>query len=378
MTRDEKETASILHRLRSSAAACPRTLAFMEVCGTHTMSAFRCGLASVLPKNVRLISGPGCPVCVTAQGEIDRMIELARRPEVTLCTYGDMVRVPGRRGSLEAARREGARVQIVYSSLDAVARARAEPARRVVFAAVGFETTAPATAAALLAARRLDLANFTVLASHKRIIPAMRALLQGAPRSGLGLDGFLCPGHVSVIIGQQAYEPLVREFNVACVIGGFEPVQILRALADLVDLARDHRAALINQYPEAVTPEGNQAARKLLDTVFQAGPARWRGLGEIAQSGMIIRESFARFDARRVFQLSEQAEREPASCLCGKVISGLALPPDCKLFGRGCTPISPIGPCMVSSEGTCAAWFKYGPRDTGGSPGRHTLQEASA
>ncbi|MGC8623871.1 MAG: hydrogenase formation protein HypD [Phycisphaerae bacterium] len=351
-------TAELLEQLHAAAAAIKYPVAFMEVCGTHTTSAFRCGLSSVLPTNVRLISGPGCPVCVTAQSDIDRLLALGSRHDVILCTYGDMLRVPGTLGTLETARMKGRRIEVVYSSMDAVKRAQQEPDSQVVFAAVGFETTAPATAAAICEAHRRSLKNFSVLASHKLIIPAMRALLKGA--STQKINGFLCPGHVSVIIGAEAYRPLVEEFNVACVIGGFEPSQIISALVCLTEMVQNRQARLVNEYPEAVHPKGNRWAMALLDQIFQPGDARWRGMGVIPESGLVLRPEYERFDAVRRFALAEPEAHEPAGCLCGKVISGAALPTECRLFGRTCTPISPIGPCMVSAEGTCSAWFKYG------------------
>lgn len=355
-----QDIRQLISRLGTAAAKVNRSLAFMEVCGTHTMSAFRCGLKTVLPKNVRLISGPGCPVCVTAQSDIDLMVEAAGLANVTICTYGDMLRVPGQCGTLETARMAGADVRVIYSSLDALAIAQKEPDREIIFAAVGFETTAPATAAAILEASRRGVGNFSVLASHKRIIPAMRALLNAAPTTGLGVDGFMAPGHVSVIIGARAYEPIVAEYAKSCVIGGFEPQQMLSALADLTELALAGRSALINQYPEVVRADGNTTAQKLLATIFEPCKARWRGLGAMEESGLAIRTEFSRFDARVRFSLVQPKENEPRGCICGQVISGLAEPGDCKLFGKVCTPINPIGPCMVSSEGTCAAWFKYG------------------
>ncbi len=360
MNPPEHDVRQSLDRL-AAAAKGGRELAFMEVCGTHTTAAFRCGLPSVLPRHVKLISGPGCPVCVTAQQDIDLLVEAAGRQGVTLCTYGDMIRVPGRRGSLQEARGRGARVHVVYSAMDAVALAQAHVDRQVVFAAVGFETTAPATAAAVQAARRRGLTNFTVLNSHKRIVPAMQALLErGAKmKDGLGIDGFVCPGHVSVIIGARAYLPLARDYAAPCVISGFEPWQMISALARLAELAQSGRAEVINEYPEVVSPDGNRAAQKLLDEVFQPAETRWRGLGLIAQSAWVLRPAWREFDAQVRFGLTPPEDCEPKACLCGKVISGLALPTDCSLFGRSCTPLQPVGPCMVSSEGTCAAWFKY-------------------
>jgi hydrogenase expression/formation protein HypD len=357
---DKQILDSLMERLRSAAKKVRSRLSFMEVCGTHTTSAFRCGLRTVLPENVRLISGPGCPVCVTSQADIDELIALASKREVVLCTYGDMLRVPGRLGSLERIRGQGGRIKVVYSSLDAVATAQREPTCEVVFAAVGFETTAPSTAVAVRRAQELKLENFTVLASHKRIIPAMRALLAG--RDNFKVDGFLCPGHVSVVIGSDAYLPIVRDYSVACVIGGFEPTLLLGALACLCELAAESKTALINQYPQAVSGCGNPHAQALLTSVFEPTDARWRGMGVIPESGYALRAEFAKYDARIRFGLITPDEREPKGCLCGQVISGKVEPPECTLFGRACTPVNPIGPCMVSSEGTCAAWFKYNNR----------------
>ena len=363
--------------LNRAAARLDRDATFMEVCGTHTMSSFRSGLPSLLPDHVTLRSGPGCPVCVTAQGEIDALIELAEvegvagavgvagggfaKPQaagggVTLCTYGDMLRVPGRTGSLEAARGRGADVRVIYSALDAVKLAQREPQRQVVLAAVGFETTAPATAAAIDIAQQLGLANFTILASHKRVVPAMEALLA----SGMvALDGFLCPGHVSVIIGAEAYRSLVERYAMPCVVAGFEPEQMALGLAQLTELAGEGRAELINQYPEVVSDTGNAAARAMLARVFAPGAARWRGLGWMEGSAMVLRDEYARFDALKRFGVKVVDAPEPRGCRCGEVITGRARPDECPLFDNPCTPMRPIGPCMVSSEGTCAAWFKY-------------------
>ncbi len=358
MISTDQSAEKLLERLRVAAQAVKEDIAFMEVCGTHTTSAFRCGLPTVMPPNVRLISGPGCPVCVTSQGDIDRLIDLGSRQDVILCTYGDMLRVPGRRGNLETARTRGRRIEVVYSSMDALKRAIDEPDQQVVFAAVGFETTAPATAAAVCEAQRRNVQNFSVLASHKRIIPAMRALLTDEEIPSI--HGFLCPRHVSVIIGSEIYRPIVDEFNVSCVIGGFEPTQLISSLLCLTELVLNRQTALVNQYREAVRPEGNPRALALLAEVFEPGDARWRGMGIIPESGLVLRDKYRHFDAVQRFELSEPDEHEPPGCICGKVISGAALPVQCKLFGRACTPVSPIGPCMVSSEGTCSAWFKYG------------------
>jgi len=349
-------TRQSLSRLRSAAARLGRGVKFMEVCGTHTMSAFRCGLHSLMPANVALLSGPGCPVCVTSQGDIDQLIELARRPGITLCTYGDMLRVTGSQGSLEQARAEGADIRVVYSSLDAVKLAQADRQRDVVFAAVGFETTTPATAAAILRAARLGLENFTVLASHKLVLPAMRALLESPD---VQVDGFLCPGHVSVIIGAAAFEPIVQKYGRACVIAGFEGPQIAAALARLTEMVADGRPALENLYSQAVTEEGNTDAQAIMYKVFAPADWQWRGLGELGGSGLAVRPEYAQFDARVRFELGRPVSRETPGCRCGDVITGRATPDQCELFAAACTPVRAVGPCMVSSEGTCQAWFKY-------------------
>ena len=356
MTMRTRDIASPLDRLTAAAAALDRDVTFMEVCGTHTMSAFRCGLHSLMPPKVTLLSGPGCPVCVTAQGDIDLLIELASDHDMTLCTYGDMLRVPGRRGSLEAARSRGADVRVIYSALDAVKLAEATPDRQIVFAAVGFETTAPATAAAIQRADQLRLDNFSALASHKRVIPAMLGLLDSGE---VNVDGFMCPGHVSVIIGSDVYKPIVEDYHVPCVIGGFEDLQMALALATLTEAMRDSRVELVNNYPEAVKPTGNVHALKLIDEIFESADVRWRGLGIIPQSGMVLRERYQKYDAQQRFGMDTPEDHEPKSCRCGEVIRGLVRPDACKLFDTVCTPINPIGPCMVSSEGTCQAWFKY-------------------
>lgn len=329
---------------------------FMEVCGTHTMSAFRCGLPSLLPPQVTLLSGPGCPVCVTAQGDVDQMVNLAYLPNVTVCTYGDMLRVPGRRGSLQSARAQGADVRVVYSATDAIQHARREPDRQVVFAAVGFETTAPATAVVVKMAARQRLSNFSVLVSHKRVLPAIRALLD---RDQTHLDGLLCPGHVSVILGADAYRPLVDHYNLPCVIAGFEEKLMISALTQLIRQVRTGVGAVENQYPEAVTHDGNRVALRLIEDVFQPVAAHWRGLGEIVDSGFGLREEYGDFDAAKRFDLKPIEGSEHPKCLCGKVITATAVPPDCELFASSCTPTRPLGPCMVSSEGACQAWFKY-------------------
>ena len=355
MTGQVIDTREALDRLYAAAKLLGRDVRFMEVCGTHTVNAFRSGLHSLMPPNVTLLSGPGCPVCVTSQGDIDQLIGLAQRPDVTLCTYGDMLRVTGAHGSLESARGDGADVHVVYSALDAVRFASEHTDRQIVFAAVGFETTAPATAVAVLEAERQWLSNFTVFTSHKLIIPAMRALLE----TKVNVNGFVCPGHVSVIIGAEVFRPIVEEYGLSCVITGFEGPQIAAALARLCELTLAGQAALENLYPQAVSAAGNRQAQDLIAAVFRPATVHWRGLDQLPDSGLELRDELKKFDARVRFELGAPVNHEPPGCRCGDVITGRCTPGDCKLFARACNPLNPIGPCMVSSEGSCQAWFKY-------------------
>jgi len=333
-----------------------RTLRFMEVCGTHTVNACRSGVHGLVGSAVTLISGPGCPVCVTAQRYIDAAVDLGRDASVILATYGDMLRVTGRNGSLEAARSEGASVRVVTSALEAVRLAERHPDRQVVFAAVGFETTAPATAAAILEVRKRRLANFTVLPCHKRILPAMEALVSDPE---VRIDGFLCPGHVSVVTGSELYRPLVDGHRIPCVVGGFEPFQIMEALVHLARQVVSGAPLLENLYPQVVTPEGNRVARALLERVFVPGDSAWRALGVIAGSGLDLRPEYQDLDAVVRFGVTLGEDRDPPGCRCGEVLTGRCRPGDCPLFAKACTPVRPIGPCMVSSEGACQAFFRY-------------------
>jgi len=330
----------------------------MEVCGTHTVSLFRSGVKSLLPAQVRLISGPGCPVCVTSQAYIDAACEIAARPDVTICTYGDMVRVPGRRDSLEALRGRGAQVTVVYSARDAVKIARESPDRMVVFLAVGFETTTPATAAAVLEADKDALANFLILPGHKLVVPALEALLSAGD---VPIDGFLCPGHVSVVIGADAYRPIAETYHKPCVVAGFEPPNMLEGILRLVRQVAGGQAAVENVYGVAVHDAGNAVACRWIDEVFEPAPCVWRAMGTIDASGLELREKYKRLDALSHFGLELGADYEPPGCQCGAVIQGKVEPVECPLFGAECTPLAPIGPCMVSSEGACAAWYKYNP-----------------
>lgn len=348
--------ASLVEVLRDHLDRAGRPLNFMEVCGTHTVSACRGGIHSLVPPGVKLLSGPGCPVCVTAQCYIDALIDLGRRDGVILATYGDLVRVTGSGGSLERARSEGAAVEIVTSTLEAVDLAIAHPDQEIVFAAIGFETTAPATAVAVLKAAALDLPNFSVLCCHKLVLPAMRALLVDPD---VKIDGFLCPGHVSVIIGSLAYREIVEHHGRPCVVAGFDPLMIMEGMVALAGQVVDGRADLVNLYPSVVKPGGNPAALDLLDRTFVPADSIWRALGTIKASALELRPEYERFDAFSRFDLKLPEEREIPGCRCGEVITGKAEPAECGLFGKSCTPLEPVGPCMVSSEGACRAWYRY-------------------
>ncbi len=334
-----------------------RPLNFMEVCGTHTVSLFRTGVRSLFPENLRMISGPGCPVCVTPQGYMDAACELAGDPKITVCTYGDMVRVPGANGSLAEKRAHGADVKVVYSATDALRYAVEHPETQVVFLSVGFETTTPPSAAIIKQAKAKDIRNFTVYDAHKLVIPALRALLSG---DDVLIDGFLCPGHVSVIIGAQAYLPIAEEYKTPCVIAGFEGEQMLRGVLGLIEQVKNEEAKIENVYGVAVTDQGNELAWTCVNEVFEPADAEWRAIGVIPCSGLKLRPEYAEFDAIKRFGITPRQSVEPPGCRCGEVIQGMTMPTDCPLFGKGCTPSKPVGPCMVSSEGTCAAHYKYG------------------
>jgi hydrogenase expression/formation protein HypD len=333
-----------------------RDIRLMEVCGTHTVSIFRSGIRSVLPSGIALLSGPGCPVCVTDQAEIDRFIELSRQKGVIVATFGDLMRVPGSRSSLQRERAEGGDIRVVYSTMDALALARSRPDRQVVFLGVGFETTAPTVAAALVSARDLNLENFSVISAHKLVPPALEALMA---LEGVRIDGFILPGHVSVIIGLDAYQGFFDRHRVPCVVAGFEPADILQAVAALAAQIEFGAPRLENAYPRAVTAAGNTRAQQVLAEVFEPADACWRGIGIIPASGLRIRDRYAAFDAERRFEIALPDARTPAGCACGEILTGKKTPPECALYKKACTPLDPVGPCMVSSEGTCAAYYRY-------------------
>ncbi len=333
-----------------------KQIRLMEVCGTHTMSVFKHGVRSVLPETITLLSGPGCPVCVTSQSEIDAFIKLADEKDVIITTFGDLLRVPGSNASLHHKKAEGADIRIVYSSMDALDIAKKKPQKTIVFPGIGFETTAPGTAATILAAEKAGIKNFCVLSAQKTVPPALFGLMN---IPGVQVDGFLLPGHVSVIIGEDAYRPFVESSGLPCVIAGFEPVDILAGILQLVTKIESGDSGLVNAYKRAVLPEGNPKAREILYSVFEPADARWRGIGNIPESGLVFKETFKAFDPLTRFSLSIPESEEIKGCACGEILTGLKIPPECALFRKKCTPINPIGPCMVSTEGTCAAYYKY-------------------
>ncbi|MFO0845339.1 MAG: hydrogenase formation protein HypD [Gemmataceae bacterium] len=355
---DEYRDADAARQLAQAIArAATRDWVLMEVCGGQTHSIVRYGLDRLLPPSIELVHGPGCPVCVTPLETIDRAHALASRPEVTFCSFGDMLRVPGSAGDLLRLKSRGADVRIVYSPLDAVNLAAAHPDRQVVFFAVGFETTAPANAMAAWLARKRGLGNFSLLVSHVLVPPALLALLR-AP--GNRVQAFLGPGHVCAVMGYGEYEPIAREYGVPIVVTGFEPVDLLAGVLAAVRQLEEGRAGVENAYGRAVRPEGNRRSRDLLAEVFEVCDRKWRGIGVIPASGYRLREEYAGFDAERRFAVDRIEASESAACISGEVLRGVKKPHDCPMFGKGCTPLTPLGATMVSSEGACAAYYQYG------------------
>lgn len=355
--RDRDVVLGYAARIRTLAEQLPEQVTFMEVCGTHTMSIYQYGIRSLLPDKVRLISGPGCPVCVTPNGYIDRAIAYSRMPETIIATFGDMVRVPGSSSSLMEERAKGADIRIVYSPLDAVAIAKKNIHKTVIFLGVGFETTAPAIAGSILAASADKLTNYFVLAAHKTI-PYPMEVLSSDPE--LRIDGYICPAHVSAIIGANAYRRLAEQRGIPCVVTGFEPTDVMQGLDMLVRQVVEGLSKVEIQYSRVVGWEGNRKAQSVLVEVFNVCDAEWRGIGLIPGSGLEINAKYAAFDAEKAIQVSVEELKEHQGCLCGEILKGKVSPFECPLFATVCTPESPVGACMVSSEGTCAAAHKYG------------------
>lgn len=330
---------------------------FMEVCGGHTITIIKYGIKDLLPTNINLISGPGCPVCVTNNDFIDKAIEISHINNVIIATFGDMIRVPGSRSSLLKEKASGIDVRICYSPMEAVDIAENNPGNEIVFLGIGFETTAPLVAASILAAKAKCLKNFSVLSSHKTMPQAMKALLDSGD---IALNGFICPGHVSTITGTGIYEFLARDYKIPCVVSGFEPNDILESIFMLTKQILEKQPEVENQYKRSVRSEGNLKAIKLMEEVFEPVDMPWRGLGVIPQSGLKIREKYKQFDADERFQVKVPPPKEFPGCICGDIMRGVKIPTQCKLFKRVCTPEDPKGACMVSDEGTCATYFKYG------------------
>ena len=351
---DQALCRALLDRLHASL---DQPLRFMEVCGTHTVAIFQSGLRSLLPQGITHLSGPGCPVCVTHDSEVAAFLELAGKDGVIVATFGDLLRVPGPdRHSLKHAQAAGARIEIVYSSLDALALARKNPGDTVVFLGVGFETTAPTVAAALDMARNEGLKNFCVLSFHKLVPPALRFLLTD---ENCEIDAFLLPGHVSTVLGLAPYAFLAGEYRTPGIVAGFDPADILLALCFMAEQRKNGTCDIVNAYRRAVSDSGNPVARAMLEKVFVPTDALWRGIGRIPQSGLALAEEYSDFDALARFGLC-LSERPPlAACQCGAVLRGKISPPQCPLFGKACTPAQPVGPCMVSTEGSCSAYYKY-------------------
>ena len=341
----------------SRLSAGKRRLRFMEVCGTHTVAIFRSGIRQILPENVELVSGPGCPVCVTDDDFVDKAIAYARKKNFIVATFGDMLKVPGTRSTLAREAAAGARVEVVYSPLDCLDIAKKHPRKSVVFLAVGFETTAPTQAATVLAAQSHGVKNLFMLSAQKLVPPALRFLLDDA---AVKVDGFLLPGHVAVVTGANEFNFLADEFKIPSAVGGFEADEILTALMSLLEQVDTGEIRVANDYRKVVTAQGNVTAKKILAQVYKITDAAWRGMGMIANSGLKLRDEFAAFDIERVEPVDVERVEKKTACRCGEVLRGIVKPTDCPLFGKVCQPLHAIGACMVSVEGVCAAWFKYG------------------
>jgi hydrogenase expression/formation protein HypD len=345
-----REFSELIHKVSK------KNICIMEVCGSHTMAIHRFGIKNLLPANIKLISGPGCPVCVTAIDYIDKAVAISKIQDTIITTFGDLIKVPGSYSSLEKEKARGSDIRMVYSILESLDIAKANPDKKIVFLAIGFETTTPATAAGILKAEELKLNNFLVLCSHKIMPPPMEAIIE----EGIKVDGFLAPGHVSVISGIEMYRFISEKFHKGVVVAGFEPMDILQSVYMLVQQLENNTPKVEIQYSRVVKPEGNPKARLAVDTVFETTDANWRGLGIIPKSALKIKSAFAQFDAEKVFNIKIEELKGSKGCICGQVLKGLKPPSDCKLFGKVCTPENPTGACMVSSEGACNVFYRFG------------------
>ena len=354
----EREFArELVQKIGELAAATGRKLRFMEVCGTHTVAIFRAGLRQILPDSVELVSGPGCPVCVTPDDYMDKAIAYAQRDDVIIATFGDMLKVPGSKSSLNEAKTNGADIRIVYSPMDSIQIAKDNPDKKVIFLAVGFETTAPTAAATVLAAEQQGITNLYMLSAQKLVPPVMETLLNDEE---VHVDGFILPGHVSVVTGTGVYEPVISKYHVPGVVTGFEPLQILRGLYRLVQQVVKGEAKVENEYTDVVKAEGNPVSMAITNRVYEPCDTGWRGMGIVPLSGLKMKAEYARFDIEQVLPLAVETVTKKTACRCGEVLRGIVTPQECPLFGKACVPTHAIGPCMVSVEGVCAAWYKYG------------------
>jgi hydrogenase expression/formation protein HypD len=351
--RDREKVNQLIKQISSISK---KDIVLMEVCGGHTWAIQKFGIPSLLPENIRLISGPGCPVCVTDRRFIDHAVALSRLNDVIITTYGDLIRVPGSTSSLNEEKSRGADVRIVYSVLDALKIAAEHRQKKVVFLGVGFETTTPPSAAGIINAHKQNLKNFFLLSSHKVMPPAMSALID----EGVTINGYIAPGHVSVITGTAMYEPIPKNYGVGCVVSGFEPMDILQSIYMLVRQFENKDFKVEIQYKRVVTPEGNVKARAAMTEVFEPRDDWWRGLGTLPLSGLGLRKKYAAFDAERMIAVDIEPTKEDKGCICGEILKGLKKPVDCKLFGKACTSANPVGACMVSHEGACNAFLRFG------------------
>jgi hydrogenase expression/formation protein HypD len=357
--RDPHVAAKLISKIHQLYLKINKPITLMEVCGTHTVSISKAGIRKLLPEGVRLASGPGCPVCVTVQSYLDTAIEIALKYGAIITTFGDMIRVPGSKTTLAKIRAEGIPVEVVYSPLDALKITQSDPSKPVMFLAVGFETTAPTIAATVLEAKSLELKNFYILSACKTMPSPMRVLAQD-PR--IKIDGFICPPHVSAIIGSNAYNFIADEFKIPCIVAGFESLDVLYAVYGLLELIADDQPQVVNQYSRIVKPNGNEKAKQVLGLIFESTDADWRGIGIIPASGLKLKMEYREFDAFQQFPVTINDSFEPKGCQCGNILKSILTPPECPLFSKTCTIDNPIGACMVSSEGACAAYYKY--RDT--------------
>jgi hydrogenase expression/formation protein HypD len=332
-----------------------KEISLMEVCGGHTMAIRRFGLEALLPPTIRLISGPGCPVCVSSQHFIDTAVAYSHFPDTVITTYGDLIRVPGSGTSLEKEKANGYDIRIIYSLLEAIEIAKNNPGKSIIFLGIGFETTAPATAAAIMQAKKNDIANFFVLSAHKIMPPVMKALVE----EGIRINGFIAPGHVSAVTGTAIYDDLSYDYQIGVVVSGFEPADLMQSILMLTHQVESGNPKVEIQYKRAVQRDGNKTAQQLMNEVFEPKDDTWRGLGVIPLSGLKIKENFSAFDAGRYFKVDVPESSVPKGCICGLILRGLKTPDDCSLFAERCTPADPVGACMVSGEGTCATYFKY-------------------